>query len=64
MSSIEQFHILHNRWSISSLSLPTPTAYFSFVQTSEQKVLIIGGHDGKKYLDNVYEIDFENTQII
>jgi IMP cyclohydrolase len=38
-------------------------AFFSFVKLDDYRVLIIGGHDGEKYLKSVYEIDLEHETI-
>ena len=63
LNKIEYFDILSQNWFSIPLKMKRNNAFFSFVKLDDYRVLIIGGHDGEKYLKSVYEIDLEHETI-
>lgn len=64
VDTIEYFMANSNQWYPMELRLKKKNCYFSHVQLDDKRVLVIGGHDGKKYLKTVYEINFDKDEIV
>ena len=47
-------------WAKSTGRVPPPCAEFSFIKTSDMKVVMVGGHENATLIEGVYQLNLEN----